>query len=156
LAARAQRPPVDDDRVLRARVRDEVAAGLERDRRVRARDESLGIGEHQRVDLASPDGPPGFLEAGRQIPVEWPSFKGDRANRQQTPQSSLPSRNESETAQNDFTPVGSPASSLNLLYFRDFRRLDYRRIQEAADGRAGKSTHVPGADGASPQDRSGL
>src|SRR5215510_10450284 len=32
-------------------------------------------------------------------------------------------------AQSDFTPVGSLASPLNLLYFRDFGRLDYRRIQ---------------------------
>src|SRR5215470_7137170 len=63
------------------------------------------------------------------------------------------------TAQSDFTPVGSLASPLNLLYLSDFGRLDYRRIQEVADGRAGKrgtSADVPGADGASPQDRSGL
>src|SRR5215470_17682246 len=63
------------------------------------------------------------------------------------------------TAQGDFTPVGSPASPLNLLYFRNIGGLDYRRIQEAADGRAGKtgkSADVPGADGASSQDRSGL
>src|SRR5213593_544631 len=82
LAARAQRPPVDDDRILRAGVGDEVAAGLEGDRGVRARDEPLGIGEDQRVDLPSPDVPPGFLEADQQLPVQWPPLEGDRANRQ--------------------------------------------------------------------------
>src|SRR5215467_140573 len=75
------------------------------------------------------------------------------------PKRSYLSGTNQRTAQSDFTPIGSPASPLNLLYFRDFGRLDYRRIQEAADGRAGKtgkSADVPGADGASPQDRSRL
>src|SRR5215470_14458462 len=68
-----------------------------------------------------------------------------------------------KTAQSDFTPVGSLASPLNLLYFRDFLlyfrdfgRLDYRRIQEAADGRAGKGNDIPGAHGAASQDGSRL
>src|SRR5262249_5485206 len=60
------------------------------------------------------------------------------------------------TAQSDFTPVGSPASPLNLLYFRDIGRLDYRRIQEAADGRVGKGDDIPGAHGAASQDGSRL
>src|SRR5262252_1381646 len=60
------------------------------------------------------------------------------------------------TAQSDFTPVESPASPLNLLYLSDFGRLYYRRIQEAADGRAAEGDDVPGAHGAASQDGSRL
>ena len=47
-----------------------------------------------------------------------------------------PFRKNPRAAQGDFTPGGSFASLLNLLYFGDFGRLDYPRVQEAPDERA--------------------
>src|SRR5262249_44209322 len=127
LAARAERPSVHDDGVLRTGVRDDVAAGLEGDRGVRARDEAFGVGEHQRVALASPDGAPGALEAGRDLAVEWPPLEGDRADRQHN---LLPFRNKSESGVEGFysgSAARVPPQSAVLRRLRKARLLGASR-----------------------------
>ena len=82
LAARAQRAAVDDDRVLRAGVRDEVAAGLEGDRGVRARDEPLGIGSTSVLVSPRPMVPPASSKRAASSRSSGRPLKRDRADRQ--------------------------------------------------------------------------
>src|SRR5215813_9030221 len=60
------------------------------------------------------------------------------------------------TAQSDFTPVGSRASPLNLLYFRDFGRLDYSEVPDERVRQASEAADVRGTHDAASQDGSRL